>query len=105
VKYATTLDGQSFELLIIAGPKAVLRVTGAPWTSNLRYDKLLADARPPQHLLTDYLDGPRNMKYEVPYGWDRKNRRDGRYTVRTAIALVSASSSERPGADGFQPHR
>lgn len=62
VKYTTTFDGQSYELLFVEGPKAVLRVTGAPWTSELRYDKLLADGRPPQHLLTDYLDGPLKNK-------------------------------------------
>jgi hypothetical protein len=62
VKYTTTLDGQSYELLSVEGTKAVLRVTGAPWTSDLCYDKSLVDDRSPQHLLTDYLDGQQQKK-------------------------------------------
>jgi hypothetical protein len=62
VKYTTTLDGQSYELLSVEGTKAVLRVTGANWSSDLCYDKSLVDDRPPQHLLTDYLDGTQQKK-------------------------------------------
>jgi hypothetical protein len=62
VKYTTTLDGQSYELLSVEGTKAVLRVTGAPWSSDLYYDKSLVDDRPPQHLLTDYVDGTQQKK-------------------------------------------
>lgn len=57
VKYTATVDGQAYELLSVDGTKAMLRVTGAPWSSELCYDKSLVDDRPPQHLLTDYLDG------------------------------------------------
>lgn len=62
VKYTTSFDGQSYELLSVEGTKAVLRVTGAPWSSDLCYDKSLVDDRPPQHLLTDYLDGTQQKK-------------------------------------------
>jgi len=57
VKYTATVDGQAYELLSVDGTKAVLRITGAPWSSDLCYDKSLVEDRPPQHLLTDYLDG------------------------------------------------
>lgn len=56
VKYTATVNGQSYELLSIQGTAAELRVTGAPWTSQLRYDKSLVDEWPPQHLLTSYLE-------------------------------------------------
>lgn len=56
VKYTATVDGQPFDLLAVQGTKANLRVTGAPWASELCYDKSLADERPPQHLLTSYLE-------------------------------------------------
>jgi len=62
VKYTATVDGQALELLSIESTKAVLRVTGAPWQSDLCYDKSLVTERPPQHLLTDYLDGTQQRK-------------------------------------------
>ena len=34
VDYTTTVDGQSYKRLSVEGTKAVLRVTGAPWTSE-----------------------------------------------------------------------
>jgi hypothetical protein len=39
-----------------APPPLNSHFTGAPWTSELRYDKSLVDERPPQHLLTAYLE-------------------------------------------------
>jgi hypothetical protein len=57
VKYTAVVDGQSYDLLYIDGKNAELRVTGAPWTSTLCYDKSLIDDRPPEHLLTSYLEG------------------------------------------------
>lgn len=56
VKYTATVNGQPYDLLAVQGTTAELRVTGAPWTSELRYDKSLVDERPPQHLLTAYLE-------------------------------------------------
>lgn len=57
VKYTTTFEGQAYDLLSIEGTRAVLRLTGTPWQSDLSYDKSLVADRSPQHLLTDYLDG------------------------------------------------
>jgi hypothetical protein len=62
VKYTATVDGQFYELLSVEGTRAVLRVTGAAWSSELCYDKSLAEDRPPQHLLTDYLEGEQQKK-------------------------------------------
>jgi hypothetical protein len=62
VKYTATVDGQFYELLSVEGTRATLRVTGAPWSSELCYDKALVDDRPPQHLLTDYLEGTAQKK-------------------------------------------
>lgn len=62
VKYTASVDGQSYELLSVEGTKAVLRITGAPWSSDLCYDKSLVTERPPQHLLTDYLEGAQAKK-------------------------------------------
>jgi hypothetical protein len=62
VKYTATVDGQAYELLSVEGTKAVLRVTGAPWSSELCYDKSLVEDRPPEHLLTDYLEGTKQKK-------------------------------------------
>ena len=59
MKYTATVDGQPYELLTVQGTKANLRVTGAPWASELCYDKSLVDERPPQHLLTSYLEDAR----------------------------------------------
>jgi hypothetical protein len=56
VKYTAIVDGQSYELLSVDGKNAELRLTGAPWSSTLCYDKSLVDDRPPQHLLTGYLE-------------------------------------------------
>lgn len=56
VKYTATVDGQAYELLAVDDARAVLRVTGAPWSSDLSYDKALAAERPPQHLLADYME-------------------------------------------------
>ena len=56
VKYTATVDGQPYELLSVQGTKAELRVTGAPWASELCYDKSLVDQRPPEYLLTSYLE-------------------------------------------------
>ena len=62
VKYTAAVDGQSYELLSVEGTKAVLRLTGAPWSSDLCYDKSLVSERPPQHLLTEYLDAAQSRK-------------------------------------------
>lgn len=56
VKYVATVDGQAYELLHAQAGKAQLLVTGTAWPSELCFDKSLVDDRPPQHLLTDYLD-------------------------------------------------
>jgi len=61
-KVTATVDGQQYDLLSIERTKAVLRVTGAPWSSELCYDKSLVEDRPPQHLLTDYLEGMQSKK-------------------------------------------
>ena len=62
VKYTATVDGQSYELLTVEGTRATLRITGAPWSSDLSYDKTLVNDRAPQHLLTDYLENSQAKK-------------------------------------------
>lgn len=57
VNYVATVDGKNYDLLAVQRGKAELLLTGMAWTSELRYDRALADGRPPEHLLTDYLDG------------------------------------------------
>ncbi|MFC0168318.1 hypothetical protein ACFFKC_09515 [Pseudoduganella danionis] len=57
VNYIATVDGKSYDLLAVQRGKAELLITGMAWTSELRYDKALADQRPPEHLLTDFLEG------------------------------------------------
>ena len=56
VKYIAAFGGKSYELLEVNGGNAELRITGAPWTSSLTYDKTLVDERPPEHLLASYLE-------------------------------------------------
>lgn len=56
VKYTASVDGQPYDLLSVEGSKAVLLLTGASWSSDLCYDKTIVTERPPQHLLTDYLE-------------------------------------------------
>lgn len=57
VNYIATVDGKTYDLLAVQRGKAELLMTGMAWTSELRYDRALADQRPPEHLLTDYLEG------------------------------------------------
>lgn len=58
VKYTAVVDGQTYDLLHVDGKTAELRLTGMPWSSTLCYDKSLVNDRPPEHLLSDYLEGP-----------------------------------------------
>lgn len=59
-KYLASVGGKSYELLQVQGSKAELLLTGMPWSSELFYDQKLVADRPPQHLLSDYLDGARS---------------------------------------------
>jgi hypothetical protein len=56
LKYSTTINGQRYDLLSIDGKNVELSLTGAPWSSTLCYDKSLVDERPPEHMLTTYLE-------------------------------------------------
>lgn len=56
IGYFATIDGKNVELVKVEGHRAVLNVTGAPWRSDLCYDKALSADRPPLHMLTDYQD-------------------------------------------------
>lgn len=54
-KYFSTVNGTKIEVLRLRGERGTLLLTGAPYASDLVYDKTLVSDRPPQHMLTEFL--------------------------------------------------